>query len=129
MKLILCILGIFFFAEKIRCDDEWLKNIEECVEEVDFSPEVIGKPLDLSDPKAKCFIACIGEKYDVIKDGKIDEDAYAEKMKKFYPHADDSYESKIKECASEGNAESDKCEMAAVAKKCLMEHFGEPKSY
>nr|QDJ95962.1 odorant-binding protein 19 [Encarsia formosa] len=121
MKLLLCILGIALITGQVYCHEGWKEKAAECKKELEITEE----KLDKSDPKFKCFLACMLEKFGVLVGDKLDEDKFVQMKLKMYSDVTDA-EAKIKECAVKGNAESDKCEVVAVAKDCVREQLGAP---
>nr|QDJ95945.1 odorant-binding protein 2 [Encarsia formosa] len=123
MKFLLCMFGIFLIAEQIHCEESWKDMVQACQEEFPVSEKT-----NENDPKLKCFAACILDKAGLLsEDKKIDVAKYAESLKGYYPDADNTFESKVKECADKGNAKGDKCETVFVAATCVRNQFGEPK--
>nr|QDJ95950.1 odorant-binding protein 7 [Encarsia formosa] len=125
MKLALFTLGILSILEQTVCDEKLQAGIEKCTKETGLAAEKLSGPQDINDPVMKCFMACLSEVMGVMKDGKIIESVFLEEIANFYPDADSSFQTNVKECVARGNAQADKCDAIATAKECVVEVAGE----
>ncbi|XP_014218814.1 general odorant-binding protein 19d-like [Copidosoma floridanum] len=119
MKVFLCSLAIILVAICLPCQAKG-GVFKECKTESGLTDEIKkGQFPNLEDSKVKCFITCLGKKFGIIVDGKVNAEKFIEKLSKKL-NLDDAKKEAVKGCAEEANKQSD-CEVGSAMLKCLKE--------
>ncbi|XP_014214566.1 uncharacterized protein LOC106643809 [Copidosoma floridanum] len=119
MKAFVCSFAILLVAICLSCEAKH-EAFKECKAEAGITDEIKkGQKPNLEDPKVKCFITCMGKKFGMIVDGKVDAEKLIEKLSK-KQELDNAKKEIVKGCAEEANKVSD-CEVGPALVKCLKE--------